>query len=62
MARGAPGAPALDMSKFVDTNYHYTVPELEAGFEPAPRYDAVLERLARGQALLGKEAAVPLLV
>ena len=25
MARGAPGAPALDMSKLVDTNYHYLV-------------------------------------
>lgn len=25
MARGAPGAPALDMSKLLDTNYHYLV-------------------------------------
>ena len=25
MARGAEGAPASDMSKFCDTNYHYVV-------------------------------------
>jgi hypothetical protein len=25
MARGAPGAPALDMSKFFDSNYHFMV-------------------------------------
>lgn len=25
MARGAPGVPAMDMSKFFDTNYHYLV-------------------------------------
>lgn len=28
LARGAPGAPALDMSKHLDTNYHHEVPEL----------------------------------
>lgn len=30
LARGAEGAPALDMSKLFDTNYHYLVPELTA--------------------------------
>ncbi|TDD88859.1 5-methyltetrahydropteroyltriglutamate--homocysteine S-methyltransferase [Actinomadura rubrisoli] len=28
MARGAEGVPALEMTKWVDTNYHYLVPEL----------------------------------
>ena len=28
LARGAEGAPALDMSKYMDTNYHIIVPEL----------------------------------
>jgi 5-methyltetrahydropteroyltriglutamate--homocysteine methyltransferase len=37
MARGRtadgdrPGAPAMEMTKWFDTNYHYIVPELEAG-------------------------------
>lgn len=62
MARGAPGAPALDMSKYLDTNYHYLVPELEEGFEPQPDFAPILERLARGQAAVGKDAAVPMVV
>ncbi|HVX42031.1 MAG TPA: 5-methyltetrahydropteroyltriglutamate--homocysteine S-methyltransferase [Gemmatimonadaceae bacterium] len=30
MARGTPGAPAMEMTKWFDTNYHYIVPELDA--------------------------------
>lgn len=30
LARGAPEAPALDMSKYFDTNYHFLKPELSA--------------------------------
>lgn len=30
MARGLPGAPAMEMTKWFDTNYHYIVPELDA--------------------------------
>lgn len=30
MARGTPGAPAMDMSKFYDTNYHYVVSAFKA--------------------------------
>jgi len=30
MARGTPGAPAMEMTKWFDTNYHYIVPELTA--------------------------------
>ena len=30
MARGGDGVPALEMTKWFDTNYHYLVPELEA--------------------------------
>ncbi|HEY1973674.1 MAG TPA: 5-methyltetrahydropteroyltriglutamate--homocysteine S-methyltransferase [Pseudonocardia sp.] len=29
MARGRDGVPALEMTKFFDTNYHYLVPEIE---------------------------------
>jgi 5-methyltetrahydropteroyltriglutamate--homocysteine methyltransferase len=62
MARGAPGAPALDMSKFFDSNYHFMVPELAQDFAPAPDFSALLERLARGQAALGRDVAVPMMV
>ena len=31
MARGHEGAPAMEMTKWFDTNYHYIVPELTAG-------------------------------
>ena len=31
MARGAEGAPALEMTKWFDTNYHYMVPEIGPG-------------------------------
>ncbi len=31
MARGGRDAPAMEMTKWFDTNYHYLVPELEAG-------------------------------
>lgn len=30
LARGSEGAPALDMSKYFDTNYHFLAPELAA--------------------------------
>lgn len=32
MARGAPGVPAMDMSKFFDTNYHYLVSFVSSSF------------------------------
>ncbi|MFI0354587.1 5-methyltetrahydropteroyltriglutamate--homocysteine S-methyltransferase [Actinomadura sp. 9N407] len=35
MARGADGIPALEMTKWFDTNYHYLVPEL--GLDTRPR-------------------------
>ncbi len=31
MARGSDKAPAMDMTKWMDTNYHYLVPEFEEG-------------------------------
>ncbi|KAG2493151.1 hypothetical protein HYH03_008575 [Edaphochlamys debaryana] len=65
MARGAPSAPALDMSKFFSTNYHCLIPEPEAapGAPPAaPELGPLLDRLERGQRALGAEAAVPMVV
>lgn len=63
MARGAPGIPALDMTKFYDTNYHYVVPELGGKVpQPRPQLQYVLDKVARGQAVLGTQAAVPLII
>ena len=64
MARGTEGAGALDMSKFFDTNYHYMVPELDAATLAAAKPDFAwyMDRVARGQAAIGKEAAVPILI
>ena len=37
MARGAQQSPALEMTKWFDTNYHYVVPEFELGMSFALR-------------------------
>lgn len=62
MARGAPGAHALDMQKYFDTNYHYLVPELDADATPAADWSGLVDKARRGQAVLGAERAVPILV
>jgi 5-methyltetrahydropteroyltriglutamate--homocysteine methyltransferase len=52
MARGNAGQPALDMTKWFDTNYHYLVPELaqETRFDGGPGwyFDQIREALDRG--------------
>ncbi len=52
MARGSQQAPALEMTKWFDTNYHYVVPEFESGMNLALRsikpVDEYLEARALG--------------
>ncbi|MHA6622274.1 5-methyltetrahydropteroyltriglutamate--homocysteine S-methyltransferase [Pseudonocardia sp. DLS-67] len=52
MARGRDGVPALELTKFFDTNYHYLVPELgpDARFALTDRkpFDEFTEALAHG--------------
>ena len=52
-ARGTDTAQALDMSKLVDTNYHYLVPELSeelfSAAEPKGDWSPLFDRLCRGQ-------------
>ena len=62
MARGVPGIEALDMSKFFDTNYHYLVPELTSSVSPKPDFGIFLDKIKRGQAAIGKEKAVPIII
>ncbi|CAD7697891.1 unnamed protein product [Ostreobium quekettii] len=62
MARGAEGTPALDMSKFFDTNYHFMVPELDDASEPKPDFSLLLEKVKRGQEVVGSDCAVPIVI
>jgi 5-methyltetrahydropteroyltriglutamate--homocysteine methyltransferase len=60
MARGAPGVPALELTKWFDTNYHYLVPEFDA---PGPRLASAKPFLefAEATSLLGRPAKPVLL-
>lgn len=60
MARGKDGIPALEMTKWFDTNYHYLVPEVGKTLQPAD-FGEFLETVHRAQALLGKKA-VPIIL
>ena len=55
MARGKEGIPALEMTKWFDTNYHYLVPEITSGALRADWSDFI-ERVSRAQQILGKRA------
>ncbi len=61
MARGRDGIPALEMTKWFDTNYHYLVPEIEIGVHPTGDFADFLVSVRRAQALLG-ERAVPIVL
>ncbi|PSC76117.1 5-methyltetrahydropteroyltriglutamate-homoc ysteine s-methyltransferase isoform A [Micractinium conductrix] len=62
LARGAEGAPALDMSKYMDTNYHIIVPELCHDTAPCADWSPLLDRVRRGQDAVGVASAVPIVV
>ncbi|MFQ3679676.1 MAG: 5-methyltetrahydropteroyltriglutamate--homocysteine S-methyltransferase, partial [Pseudanabaenaceae cyanobacterium] len=60
MARGRDGVPALEMTKWFDTNYHYLVPELTDDWLPAD-FQEFRERAIAARAVLG-EKAVPMVL
>ncbi|MCS6958950.1 MAG: 5-methyltetrahydropteroyltriglutamate--homocysteine S-methyltransferase [Pseudanabaenaceae cyanobacterium SKYGB_i_bin29] len=60
MARGSEGIPALEMTKWFDTNYHYLVPEIGADWQ-APDFGDFLATVQQAQQLLG-ERAVPIVL
>lgn len=63
MARGTDAIqPALDMSKYFDTNYHYLKPELCEDSRPHPDFSGLLAKVKRGQVAVGKEHAVPIIL
>jgi len=51
MARGAKDVPALEMTKWFDTNYHYVVPEFEAGHQYYLRSTKALDEYREAKAL-----------
>ncbi len=61
MARGKDGIPALEMTKWFDTNYHYLVPEIAADTSPQADFAEFLATVQRSQALLG-DRAMPMLL
>ncbi len=61
MARGKEGTPALEMTKWFDTNYHYLVPEIDSGIIPKADFTDFIETVKRGQAILGNKA-VPIIL
>ncbi len=61
MARGKEGIPALELTKWFDTNYHYLVPEWEADLEPQANFDDVLATVRRAREVLG-DRAVPIVL
>jgi 5-methyltetrahydropteroyltriglutamate--homocysteine methyltransferase len=54
MARGAAKAPAMEMTKWFNTNYHYIVPELEDGMIPKLNPSKILEESFEGRAVMGR--------
>lgn len=60
MARGQDGIPALEMTKWFDTNYHYLVPEISQTWQN-PDFTDFLATVERAKKLLG-ERAVPIVL
>ncbi|MGV2828657.1 5-methyltetrahydropteroyltriglutamate--homocysteine S-methyltransferase [Myxosarcina sp. GI1(2024)] len=61
MARGKEGTPALEMTKWFDTNYHYLVPEIDNNITPEADFADFIEIVTRGHSILGKKA-VPIIL
>ncbi|WKB53517.1 5-methyltetrahydropteroyltriglutamate--homocysteine S-methyltransferase [Eleftheria terrae] len=62
LARGTAAQPALEMTKWFDTNYHYLVPELAAGQAFSLHAGRYLAQVARAQAQAGGRPVKPVLI
>jgi 5-methyltetrahydropteroyltriglutamate--homocysteine methyltransferase len=51
MARGGQDQPAMEMTKWFDTNYHYIVPEFERDMALSPGTEWLFEEVEEAQAL-----------
>lgn len=61
MARGQEGIPALEMTKWFDSNYHYLVPEISDYPLLPPDFSDFLAKIASAKEKLGQKA-VPILL
>lgn len=61
MARGAEGRPALELTKWYDTNYHYLVPEIDAEPTAAADFSDFFQQLELAKQVLG-DRAVPIVL
>jgi 5-methyltetrahydropteroyltriglutamate--homocysteine methyltransferase len=61
MARGAQGLPALELTKWYDTNYHYLVPEISRDVAPKADFADFLEQTAAAKDVIG-DGAVPIVL
>lgn len=62
MARGMDGIPALDMTKWFDTNYHYEVPEFNAKTCPKANFEPFLDHVKRAFKVVGQEKTIPVIL
>ncbi|RMX62112.1 hypothetical protein DD238_005197 [Peronospora effusa] len=62
MARGVDGIPALDMTKWFDSNYHYEVPELNAKSTPTANFTSYLSTVKRAHSTIGIDKVVPIIL
>lgn len=62
MARGVDGIPALDMTKWFDSNYHYEVPELSGASEPSANFGRYLDSVSRALKVVGPNKTVPVVL
>ncbi|KAI9907838.1 hypothetical protein PsorP6_016594 [Peronosclerospora sorghi] len=62
MARGVDGIPALDMTKWFDSNYHYEVPELNAKSSPKANFSSYVNNVKRALAVVGVDKTVPIIL
>ncbi|RLN98338.1 hypothetical protein BBJ28_00010755, partial [Nothophytophthora sp. Chile5] len=62
MARGVDGIPALDMTKWFDSNYHYEVPELNAKSTPKANFGSYLSGIKRALSVVGPNKSVPVIL
>jgi len=56
MARGTGNIPALEMTKWFDTNYHYLVPEIQVDTAPQGNFADFLATVQRAQAVIADRA------
>jgi len=63
MARGLPEAPALSMKKWLTSNYHYMVPEVDGSFSSlSPDFSSYIRSIGRGIKKMGTDKATPVVL